>query len=297
MESSASHSSTKKDRSVLDAEVRCRVSRHAATTSIVRSAEAAAFVAACKCASSAYRVAGVGPTPPPAGKISEQSPGVQLPANGSSRTTRWAAVVSIAAFLVVFAAVAWAAVSTKGPTYDEPYHLAAGSTHLWLNDYRLDAADPPLWQEWDLLPVGRSMLHVDPSNEDWRMMAAEPWRQWRWCVDTLYRTPGNDARGHAAAVTRVRTGVRRRARRRRRRMGVATRRPGGRGRGGGALLSRPQLSRPRAAGEERRAVLSRLPRPVLGSLDLRPALDRLARVGTRSSQRRLSTASSIPAWP
>ena len=107
------------------------------------------------------------------------------------RTTRLA-VAACVALLLLYTALAWSARSYKSPTYDEPYHAVAGWTHLRFHDYRLDSEDPPLWQLYAALPNGRRALSADFHSSHWLDVPARFVTQWVWCVDTLYRTPGND---------------------------------------------------------------------------------------------------------
>src|ERR1700710_226157 len=93
--------------------------------------------------------------------------------------------------LVLFVLIAWFAVSTKSPTFDEVYHAPAAWTHLWQHDYRIDFENPPLWKYWAALPNGRDSLKVDFNSPTWRAEPEKMYLEWWWCVRTLYETPGN----------------------------------------------------------------------------------------------------------
>ena len=118
--------------------------------------------------------------------------------DGSSRRfagwvrTRWAPL-ACAALIGLFAAVAWSAVVTKSPTADEPLHAAAGYVKRFHLDFRVDPEDPPLLGYWAMLPHTRRALQVDLTSPTFDEMLHYMWRQWAWVVETLFRTPGNDA--------------------------------------------------------------------------------------------------------
>src|SRR5271170_7467156 len=103
------------------------------------------------------------------------------------------AVLFCGTLLLFFAAIAWAAVQTKSPTADEPYHAVAGWLHLRQGDFRIDSEDPPLWNMWAALPNGRSSLRSDFEYRDWAALPVATDAEARWLVDNLFRTPGNDA--------------------------------------------------------------------------------------------------------
>jgi hypothetical protein len=103
------------------------------------------------------------------------------------------ALAACVAFLVLFASVSWLAIDTKSATYDEPYHAVSAWTQLRFGDFRIDSQDPPLWQYIVALPNGRSALKADFTVDSWTSEPQKLWLQWYWCVQTLYRTPGNDA--------------------------------------------------------------------------------------------------------
>ena len=95
--------------------------------------------------------------------------------------------------LTFFAVTAWKAVQAKSPAYDEPYHAISSWVQLRYSDFRIDNEDPPLWQYWASLPNGKSALRADFADDSWTSMPRSVVHQWYWGVQTLYRTPGNDA--------------------------------------------------------------------------------------------------------
>ncbi len=107
-------------------------------------------------------------------------------------TLRPASATICVILLATYAALAWAAVSTKSATFDEPYHAMAGWVQLHRHDFRLDNEDPPLWLYWASLPNGPHAISADFESAGWRRMATDVDNQWSWTVGTLYRTPGND---------------------------------------------------------------------------------------------------------
>ena len=104
------------------------------------------------------------------------------------------AIGGIVALLAVFAAVlAFFAVASKAPTYDEPLHALAGWQQLWLHDFRVNPEDPPLWKYWAALPNGPHAIQAQTNTRAFSNVAADTNEQWYYVVETLYRTEGNDA--------------------------------------------------------------------------------------------------------
>jgi hypothetical protein len=95
--------------------------------------------------------------------------------------------------LILFTCVAWRAVRTKSPAFDEPYHALSAWTSLRYFDYRIDSEDPPLWKYWAALPNGKGALSADFSADSWTHQPKQMQLQWIWTVDTLYRTPANNS--------------------------------------------------------------------------------------------------------
>ena len=110
-------------------------------------------------------------------------------------------LLGCALLLAAYAAVAWAAAGRESPTFDEPYHAVSAWVQLRHDDFRVDNEDPPLWQYWASLPNGRRAIRADFAGPRWRGLTARVAGQWRWVIDTLYHTPGNDA---AAFIRRCR---------------------------------------------------------------------------------------------
>src|SRR5438477_3402852 len=71
------------------------------------------------------------------------------------------AAIACAMLLVIYAALALAAVRMKAPTYDEPIHTMAAYVHATMHDFRFDYENPPLYKYWALLPNLDRPLHVD----------------------------------------------------------------------------------------------------------------------------------------
>ena len=102
------------------------------------------------------------------------------------------ALAMIAALLIAFAALAYFAVSSKAPTYDEPLHALGAWQHLWLHDFRVNPEDPPLWHYWAALPNGPHAIHADTTSQQFADIAKDTPQQWLYTVDTLFRTEGNN---------------------------------------------------------------------------------------------------------
>jgi len=135
----------------------------------------------------------------------QTSPAVGDPTapSASPRTRRQAtrAVVGCALLLAFFAFVAWRAVSSKSPTYDEPLHAVGAWLHLHERDFRVNPEDPPLWHYWAALPNGRGAMNPRMDDERFKIVADDVFREWAYVVEVLYRTEGNDG---AAIVSRSR---------------------------------------------------------------------------------------------
>ena len=97
------------------------------------------------------------------------------------------------ALLGVFALQAWGGIRGKNATYDEVLHTPASWINTRCLDYRINFEDPPLWKYWAALPLFTAPPRVNTDSSSWRAMPQDPTQQWRWSVETLYRTPGNDA--------------------------------------------------------------------------------------------------------
>ncbi|MDQ3439541.1 MAG: hypothetical protein M3478_04240 [Planctomycetota bacterium] len=100
--------------------------------------------------------------------------------------------VGCALLLAFFAFVAWRAVSSKSPTYDEPLHAVGAWLHLHERDFRVNPEDPPLWHYWAALPNGRGALNPRMDDERFKIVADDVFREWAYVVEVLYRTAGND---------------------------------------------------------------------------------------------------------
>jgi Dolichyl-phosphate-mannose-protein mannosyltransferase len=102
------------------------------------------------------------------------------------------AALACAALLALHAALAWTAVGTKSPTFDEPMHALAASIALTQRDYRIDYDNPPLWKYWAALPNAASPAHFDTNDPRWRALTGNLLLQWPLSMQTLYRNPHND---------------------------------------------------------------------------------------------------------
>ncbi len=95
--------------------------------------------------------------------------------------------------LALFSVLAWWGVKGKNPIYDEVHHAPAAWMHARYKDFRINPQDPPLWHYWAALPHWLAPPIVDTNRASWRALPQDILQQWHWSVETLYRTPGNDA--------------------------------------------------------------------------------------------------------
>ncbi|UCG81163.1 MAG: hypothetical protein JSV60_02460, partial [Desulfobacterales bacterium] len=96
-------------------------------------------------------------------------------------------------FLALFSLLAWWAVQGKNATYDEVHHTPSAWMQARYRDFRVNPQDPPLWHYWAALPHWLAPPIVDTNTASWGTMPQDILQQWPWSVETLYRTPGNDA--------------------------------------------------------------------------------------------------------
>ena len=95
--------------------------------------------------------------------------------------------------LTLFAGVAWLSVRGRCATYDEVLHAPIAWMHLRYLDFRGDCENPPLWKYWAALPQALRPPVLPANEENWRVAATDGLPAWKWGIDLLYRTPGNDA--------------------------------------------------------------------------------------------------------
>jgi hypothetical protein len=111
-------------------------------------------------------------------------------ANGA-RARRWTIGIC-GGLLIVFAALSWSAVKGKSSTVDEGYHAMAGWLHLWKGEYRFDSEDPPLWNTLAAIVTGPGTIRVDMHGLDWSNLPLDAGAEYKWQIQTLYRTAGNN---------------------------------------------------------------------------------------------------------
>jgi hypothetical protein len=115
-------------------------------------------------------------------------------ATRSPRLPLIATIAVCAALLILFAIVSYSAARTKSATYDESLHAVAGFVHLTTGDFRINPEHPALFGYWSALLHSRDELKLDLDSPFWtRMLQSMEPNQWPFAVQTLYRTPGNDA--------------------------------------------------------------------------------------------------------
>ena len=100
--------------------------------------------------------------------------------------------VACLGLFAIYAVLAWTAVRTKSPTFDEPKHTLAASIALTQRDYRIDYDNPPLWKYWAALPNAVAPAHLDTGDPRWRALTSNLLLQWPLTMQTLYRDPHND---------------------------------------------------------------------------------------------------------
>jgi hypothetical protein len=104
-----------------------------------------------------------------------------------------AAAAACALLIVAFVALALWGARHRSATYDEPMHAVAAHVLSRHADFRANPEDPNLWQRWAALVTPGDALKVNFDDPRWRGLFEDDAQRWSWAVDTLYRTPGNDA--------------------------------------------------------------------------------------------------------
>lgn len=108
------------------------------------------------------------------------------------RQSAWTAAALCAGLLAVYLVVGLRAKSQKSATFDEPLEGLGAWVGVRHHDYRLVPENPPLWQYWATLPLGKSALSADFKSADWNLITQNITQRYAWTIQTLYRTPGND---------------------------------------------------------------------------------------------------------
>ena len=121
----------------------------------------------------------------------------------------WWTLGLCAAMLLLFAVLSYSAVLTKCATYDEPLHAVSGYAIRNFSDYRIDPEDPALFTWLTALPhhagalkfnindsrfTGKETVNGVPMTR--QTVTQQHDLQWVVTINTLYRTPGNDADGY-----------------------------------------------------------------------------------------------------
>lgn len=104
----------------------------------------------------------------------------------------WIAAALCVLLLLIYLVVGLRAKSNKSATFDEPLEGLGAWVGARYHDYRLVPENPPLWQYWASLPLGKTALKVDLQTTDWDVITQNITLRYKWTIDTLYRTPGND---------------------------------------------------------------------------------------------------------
>ncbi|MCC6422931.1 MAG: hypothetical protein IT447_05585 [Phycisphaerales bacterium] len=108
------------------------------------------------------------------------------------RRSAWMAAALCAGLLLVYLVVGLSAKSSKSATFDEPLEGLGAWVGVRYHDYRLVPENPPLWQYWASLPLGKSALDVKLDGPQWDIITQDITQRYAWTVHTLYRTSGND---------------------------------------------------------------------------------------------------------
>jgi hypothetical protein len=95
---------------------------------------------------------------------------------------RTAAALLLALFCGRAAQTAW----QKSPTYDEPYHIAAGYTMVAANDFRMRHSKPVLSLELIGLPLLFTQATYDPNDPYWMASDGSRYKEERSSYDPMY---------------------------------------------------------------------------------------------------------------
>ncbi|MEO6436346.1 MAG: hypothetical protein ABIP55_11395 [Tepidisphaeraceae bacterium] len=124
--------------------------------------------------------------------MSESSPELSSipprPAAAHSKRVSRGAIVAVTCglLLLAYAGLAYTAVRSKSPTYDEPLHALAAWMHIYQQDFRVDPEDPPLWHYWAALSNGPKAIKVDTGSKRFADVLGDIYHEWPFVVETLY---------------------------------------------------------------------------------------------------------------
>ncbi|HQY87357.1 MAG TPA: hypothetical protein PK402_01780 [Tepidisphaeraceae bacterium] len=88
--------------------------------------------------------------------------------NTTDATRRWLTIGLIALLGVIHSVIAYASISTKSPTFDEPIHALGGYCVRYLDDFRVNPEDPALWHRLHALGSKRDDVQIDLESQSWK---------------------------------------------------------------------------------------------------------------------------------
>src|SRR5262245_41985455 len=90
------------------------------------------------------------------------------------------------ALLLVSAVLSYSAALTESSTIDEPIHSLGGYMSRWMDDYRVDIENPPLFHLITTLPQQSSDLKVNPQDPALRAILDNYDNEWSLAVRTMF---------------------------------------------------------------------------------------------------------------
>ncbi len=78
-------------------------------------------------------------------------------------------------------------------TFDEPLHLVGAFSENYLDDYRVNSEDPPLWKHFAIAGMSKDRMAFDTSSPNWNGTLTNSSNRDAFVSDTLFHTSANDA--------------------------------------------------------------------------------------------------------
>jgi hypothetical protein len=103
------------------------------------------------------------------------------------------AIVCCGVLLAIFAVASMKSWWNRCCTFDEPLHLVSAFSESYLNDYRINPEDPPLWKHFGIAGISRDRLTLDTSSTNWQRSLANSSARDTFVTDTMFHTSANDA--------------------------------------------------------------------------------------------------------
>ena len=106
---------------------------------------------------------------------------------------KWPAIFVCGLLLAMFAVVSMRSWWNRCCTFDEPLHLVGAFSENYLDDYRVNSEDPPLWKHFAIAGMSKDRMAFDTSSPNWNGTLTNSSNRDAFVSDTLFHTSANDA--------------------------------------------------------------------------------------------------------